>query len=133
MICKVLKLSTGETIIASIEVEATSFIDIRRPVKVILVPQNENTFTAMMMKWDSSMNFDLPVRIFKSSIVSVAEPTESFKDSYIEIYSEFETYLNGIDDSEDQRDVRDVSDDDLSSDLEKIMKLMKSSANTTIH
>lgn len=130
MICKVLKLSTGETIITSVEVEATSFIDIRRPVKIMLVPRDENTFSAMMVKWDSSMNFDLPVRIFKTAIVSVAEPTESFRESYIEIYSEFETYLNETEESDKQENEKE---DDISSDLEKIMKMIKSSANTTLH
>lgn len=130
MICKVLKLSTGETIIASVEVEATFFIDIRRPVKIMLVPRDENTFSAMMVKWDSSMNFNLPVRIFKAAIVSVAEPTESFRESYIEIYSEFETYLNETEESDKQENEKE---DDISSDLEKIMKMIKSSANTTLH
>jgi len=129
MICKILKLSTGETIIASIETESATYVDILRPIKIILVPQGKESFNVLMVKWDPSINFELPVRVFKTSIVSVSEPEISFKESYADIFNDYEN-----EDVEDELQFDDIKNvDDLSKELEKIVSMMKSSANTTLH
>ena len=129
MICKILKLSTGETIIASIETESATYVDILRPIKIILVPHGKESFNVLMVKWDLSINFELPVRVFKTSIVSVSEPEISFKESYADIFNDYEN-----EDVEDELQFDDIKDvDDLSKELEKIVSMMKSSANTTLH
>jgi len=126
MICKVLKLTTGETLIASIETESTTYVDLHRPIKILIAPRGTDSFSVMMIKWDSSMNFALPVRVFKSSIVSVAEPDQQFKESYMDIFNEYEN-------RNAENELKFDTVDDLSNELEKLVSMMKSSANTTLH
>jgi len=77
MLCKVLKLTNGDTLIGNIVEESRSYIEVHRPMKVNIVLKNadDDTFSLSMMKWDLLTNFDLPSRIFKQSIVSVSEAT----------------------------------------------------------
>jgi len=130
MICKVLKLSTGETLIASIETEASTYIDVVRPIKILIAPYGEDTFNVVMVKWDPILDFNLPIRVFKTSIVSVAEPKYQFKKSYLEIYDEYEN-KNKVENEKEELDFDTV--DDLSKELDKLVSMMKSSANTTLH
>jgi hypothetical protein len=43
-----------------------------------------------MMKWDPLINFTIPSRIFKQSIVSVSEATDDVLEVYTELYNQFE-------------------------------------------
>jgi hypothetical protein len=93
MLCKILKLSSGDTVIGNIVEESTRYIDIHRPMRVVIVPRvlEENTFHMSMMKWDPLINFSLNSRIFKQSIVSVSEATDDVLEVYTELYNQFET------------------------------------------
>lgn len=130
MHCKVLKLSTGETIIGSVETESVTYVDVLRPIKILIAPHGEETFNVVMVKWDPTVDFNLPIRVFKTSIVSVAEPGHQFKKSYLEIYDEYEN-KNKVENEKEELDFDTV--DDLSKELEKLVSMMKSSANTTLH
>jgi hypothetical protein len=130
MYCKVLKLATGETIIGSVETESATYVDVHRPIKILIAPRGEETFNVVMIKWDPTVDFNLPVRVFKSSIVSVAEPANEFRKSYLEIYEEYEQKTSSKDKEEDL-ELNTV--DDLSAELEKLVSMMKNSSNTTYH
>lgn len=123
MFCKILKLSTGETIAGNIVEETSLYVDIMRPVKIIIVPKEKNSMTVMFTKWDHIVEYSLPMRVYKTAIVSVGEPPQDFKDSYIDIYNEFDeprkTELSFDDD-----------EDDLSNELEEIVKKLSAVSNT---
>jgi hypothetical protein len=130
MHCKVLKLATGETIIGSVETEGATYVDVHRPIKILIAPRGEETFNVVMIKWDPTVDFNLPVRVFKSSIVSVAEPANEFRKSYLEIYEDYDQKTSSKNKEEDL-ELNTV--DDLSAELEKLVSMMKNSSNTTYH
>ena len=127
MYCKVLKLLTGETIIGSISEETKTYVDIEKPIKILVAPVGKDSFNVMLVKWDPTVDFSLPVRVFKQSIVSVAEPNNDFRESYMEVYNKYDV-------KEFDSDGRDEIDD-LSDELEALVDLMsrQSSNNATYH
>jgi len=92
MLCKILKLTSGDTVIGNVVEESRGYIEVHRPMRVVIVPKvlEENTFHMSMMKWDPLINFTLNSRIFKQSIVSVSEATDDVLEVYTELYNQFE-------------------------------------------
>ena len=92
MLCKVLKLTSGDTVIGNVVEESGGYIEVHRPMRVVIIPKalEENEFHMSMMKWDPLMNFSLNTRIFKQSIVSVSEATDDVLEVYVELYNQFE-------------------------------------------
>ena len=85
-ICKVLKLSNGETIIGNITKETVSYIDVNRPLKIlIMVRQDMSAINMSVMKWDPTFDYSLPIRVYKNSIVACAEPNEFMVRNYNEV------------------------------------------------
>jgi hypothetical protein len=128
MYCKVLKLLTGETIIGSISEETKTYVDIEKPIKILVAPVGKDSFNVMLVKWDPTVDFSLPVRVFKQSIVSVAEPNNDFRESYMEVYNKYD-----VKDSESEE--RDEIDD-LSDELEALVDMLakhSSNNNATYH
>jgi hypothetical protein len=131
MFCKVLKLINGETILGGITEETKTYVDIFRPVKVAISSRDTKSYNVILLKWDPTIDYETPTRIFKTAIVSVSEPTEDFLNSYKEIYEEFDNKQT-TEDVEEESSINTV--DDLSEELEKLMHLMsKNSSNTTFH
>jgi hypothetical protein len=130
MLCKLLKLANGDTIIGNVVEEGRNFIEVHRPMKVVLVPKisDSHMFSLSMMKWDPLSDFDLPYRIFKQSIVSVSEATPEIVRVYGETYKEFESL--------DNSEIEIQSDDRMSEIKEEIDRLrsaMTSSNNHILH
>ena len=130
MLCKVLKLTNGDTLIGNVVEESRGYIEVHRPMRVILVPKtaDNHTFSLSMMKWDPLTNFDLPCRIFKQSIVSVSEATSEIIRVYGEAYKEFES--SGEDEIEIQPDDR-MSE--IKEEIERLRSTMTSSNNHILH
>ena len=130
MLCKVLKLTNGDTLIGNVVEESRGFIEVHRPMRVVLVPKtaDDHTFSLSMMKWDPLTNFDLPSRIFKQSIVSVSEATSEIIRVYGEAYKEFES--SGEDEIEIQPDDR-MSE--IKEEIDKRRSTMTSSNNHILH
>ena len=130
MLCKVLKLTNGDTLIGNVVEESRGYIEVHRPMRVVLVPRisDEHTFSLSMMKWDPLTNFDLPSRIFKQSIVSVSEATSEIIRVYGEAYKEFES--NEEDEIEIQPDDR-MSE--IKEEIDKMRSTMSSSNNHILH
>ena len=130
MLCKVLKLTNGDTLIGNVVEESRGYIEVHRPMRVVLVPRisDEHTFSLTMMKWDPLTNFDLPSRIFKQSIVSVSEATSEIVRVYGQAYKEFES-------SED--DEIEIQPDDrmseIKEEIDKMRSTMTSSNNHILH
>ena len=76
-------------------------------------------------------DFSFPSRIFKTSIVSVGEPTHDFRESYMEIYNKYDSKEEEEDDVVSERD----EVDDLSDELEALVNMLgnKTSSNATYH
>ncbi len=130
MLCKVLKLTNGDTIIGNVVEESRGYIEVHRPMKVVLVPRmsDDHMFSLSMMKWDPLTNFDLPSRIFKQSIVSVSEATSEIIRIYGEAYKEF--------DSSEEDEIEIQPDDRMSEikeEIDKMRSTMTSSNNHILH
>ena len=130
MLCKVLKLTNGDTLIGNVVEESRGYIEVHRPMRVVLVPRvsDEHSFSLSIMKWDPLTNFDLPSRIFKQSIVSVSEATSEIIRVYGEAYREF--------DSSEEDEIEIQPDDRMSEIKEEIDKMratMTSSNNHILH
>jgi hypothetical protein len=130
MLCKILKLTNGDTIIGNVVEESRTFIEVHRPMRVILVPRiaEDHLFSLSMMKWDPLSDFDLPARIFKQSIVSVAEATSEIVRVYGETYKEFESIDNS--EIEIQSDSR-VSE--IKEEIDRLRSTKTSSNNHILH
>ena len=137
MLCKVLKLTNGDTLIGNVVEESRSYIEVHRPMRVVLVPRvsDEHSFSLSMMKWDPLMNFSIPARIFKQSIVSVSEATTEIVRVYGEAYNEFDS------DNEPEHDIEIDDDESQSEDrmseikeeIDKMRMAMTSSNNHILH
>ena len=99
-------------------------------MRVILVPRiaEDHLFSLSMMKWDPLSDFDLPARIFKQSIVSVAEATPEIVRVYGETYKEFESIDNS--EIEIQSDSR-VSE--IKEEIDRLRSTKTSSNNHILH
>ena len=130
MLCKVLKLTNGDTLIGNVVEESRGYIEVHRPMRVVLVPRvsDSHSFSLSMMKWDPLTNFDLPSRIFKQSIVSVSEATSEIVRVYGEAYKEFE--------SSEEDEIGIQPDDRMSEikeEIDKMRSTMTSSNNHILH
>jgi len=130
MLCKVLKLTNGDTLIGNVVEESRGYIEVHRPMRVVLVPRvsDSHSFSLSMMKWDPLTNFDLPSRIFKQSIVSVSEATSEIIRVYGEAYKEFESS------EEDEIEIQpDDRMSEIKEEIEKMRSTMTSSNNHILH
>ena len=136
MICKILKLSSGDTVIGNVVEESRGFIEVHRPMRVVIVPRalEENTFHMSMMKWDPLMNFTLNSRIFKQNIVSVSEATDEVLEVYTELYNQFEAGEHEENIVMRNRNEETDSEGQTTEETKRIKTLTTVSANThTIH
>jgi hypothetical protein len=130
MLCKVLKLTNGDTLIGNVVEESRGYIEVHRPMRVVLVPRvsDNHSFSLSMMKWDPLTNFDLPSRIFKQSIVSVSEATSEIIRVYGEAYKEFESS------EEDEIEIQpDDRMSEIKEEIDKMRSTMTSSNNHILH
>ena len=130
MLCKVLKLTNGDTLIGNVVEESRSYIEVHRPMRVVLVPRvsDEHSFSLSMMKWDPLTNFDLPSRIFKQSIVSVSEATSEIIRVYGEAYKEFESS------EEDEIEIQpDDRMSEIKEEIDRLRSTLTSSNNHILH
>ena len=131
MLCKILKLASGDTVIGNVVEESKGYIEVHRPMRVVIVPRalEENTFHMSMMKWDPLMNFTFPSRIFKQSIVSVSEATDDVLEVYTEVYNQFDAGEH-----EENIVMQNRNEESDSEKIKKVKELSNVSANThTIH
>jgi predicted P-loop ATPase/GTPase len=136
MLCKVLKLTSGDTVIGNVVEESRGYIEVHRPMRVVIVPKvlEENTFNLSMMKWDPLMNFTLPSRIFKQSIVSVSEATDDVLEVYTELYNQYEAGEQEENIVLQNRNKEFDSEEKVREEIDRMRALAIVSANTqTIH
>ena len=127
MLCKVLKLTNGDTLIGNVVEESRGFIEVHRPMRVVVVPKDEYMYSLSLTKWDPLMNFSIPARIFKQSIVSVSEATTEIIRVYGEAYNEFDS------DVESESVIENESEDRMSEIKEEIDRMRASLTSSNNH
>jgi hypothetical protein len=103
-------------------------------MRVVVVPREEHMYSLSLTKWDPLMNFSIPARIFKQSIVSVSEATTEIVRVYGEAYNEFDS------DNEPEHDI-EIDDESQSEDrmseikeeIDRMRVAMTSSNNHILH
>lgn len=132
MLCKVLKLNTGETVMGNITEETRSYIDVHRPLRIVVVPKSNGAYAIALTRWEPVSNFEYPIRLFKQAIVSVSEPHDEFRDNYVEIYNQYDSK-----DIVEAVSSPDQKEDDTSENLTKIEEMLKtmmeSNTRHTLH
>ena len=125
-ICKVLKLSNGETIVGNISKETVSYIDIELPLKILIMmhPQS-GKMNLSILKWDPIMDYDQPIRIYKNSIVACAEPTKMMMNSYNEVLEQSKQMI--LEDEEEQPEDEIT---ELNNMMTELLNRMKGKGNT---
>jgi hypothetical protein len=129
MICKILKLSNGDTLVGNVVEETKGFIEVHRPMRVVVLPKGEHMYSLSLTKWDPLMNFSIPARIFKQTIVSVSEATTDVIRIYGQAYTEFDDESEIEDDNEVESENRM---DDIKEEIEKMREALSSSSNNHI-
>jgi hypothetical protein len=81
-VCKIFKLTNGETIIALVSKETLSYVEVTMPYKLATVNLSSGRSHLVAQEWDTSINSDVPIRVFKTGIVAVAEPNEVIMKSF---------------------------------------------------
>lgn len=115
-VCKVLKLSNGETIIGNILKETQAYIDIEMPLKIlIMIHPQENIMNMSVLKWDPGFDYKYPIRVYKTSIVACAEPTKLMMKNYGELIVASSTYQ----DSEEIEEGESTEIDEMMTELLK--------------
>jgi hypothetical protein len=101
-------------------------------MRVVVVPKDEYMYSLSLTKWDPLMNFSIPARIFKQSIVSVSEATTEIVRVYGEAYNEFDS------DNEPDGDIDDESQSEdrmpeIKEEIDRMRIAMTSSNNHILH
>jgi hypothetical protein len=132
MLCKVLKLNTGETVMGNITEETRSYIDVHRPLRIVVVPKNNGAYAIALTRWEPISNFEYPIRLFKQAIVSVSEPHDEFRDNYVEIYNQYES-KEIIEQAVSTEDKEDDTSENLTKIEEMLKAMMESNTTHTLH
>jgi len=133
MLCKVLKLTNGDTLIGNVVEESRGFIEVHRPMRVVVVPKDDYMYSLSLTKWDPLMNFSIPARIFKQSIVSVSEATTEIVRVYGEAYNEFDSDNEPDDDEIDNESPSEDRMSEIKEEIDRMRVAMTSSNNHILH
>jgi hypothetical protein len=101
-------------------------------MRVVVVPKDDYMYSLSLTKWDPLMNFSIPARIFKQSIVSVSEATTEIVRVYGEAYNEFDS------DNEPDSEIDDESQSEdrmseIKEEIDRMRVAMTSSNNHILH
>jgi hypothetical protein len=122
-VCKILKLSSGETIIGNILKETVSYLDMNLPLKVLFIMHPDSgKMNLSILRWDPIMDYDQPVRVYKNSIVACAEPTPLMLKNYNDIMKQ--TSEETIEESEENASTK------LDELMMELLSKMKGNGNT---
>jgi hypothetical protein len=120
----ILKLSNGETVIGNVSKETPSYVELTNPFRIMMIP-NGMHMSLTILRWDMTIDFDYPVRVFKSTIVACGKPNETMMMNYNEVVS------NGFDSNESEEE--ESTEKDLETIEEKINELVKKAKSSKLH
>lgn len=119
----IVKLANGETVMGQVERETQGYIEMKMPLKLVTFFNQKGNLTLSVLKWDVSIDFDYPVRIFKSTIVACGKPNENMTNNYNEIMT------SGFTPDEEETS----TEQDLETIEEKIAALMNQTKGVKLH
>lgn len=120
----IIKLANGETIIGSISKESQGYVEVTLPFKLLTLYNQRGNMNLSIIKWDFTIDFDYPVRIFKSTIVACGKPNDQMVQTYREVIE------NGFDTNDEEET---TTEQDLESIEEKIAEVMKQIKGSKLH
>lgn len=120
----ILKLSNGETIVATVTKETQGYVEVMNPFKVMLIP-NGHSMSLTILRWDMTIDFDYPVRIFKNTIVACGKPNGPMQSNYNEVVA------NGFDTNEEEEE--SSTENDLENIEDKVKELLKQVKSSKLH
>ena len=120
----ILKLSNGETVIGTVTKETQGFVELTNPFRIMIIP-NGMHMSLTILRWDMTIDFNYPVRVFKNTIVACGKPNETMMMNYNEVVS------NGFDSNESEEE--ESTEKDLESIEEKINELVKQAKSSKLH
>lgn len=117
----ILILANGETVIGNVSKETSGYVELLSPFKILSMFNQAGNMNISIMKWDMTIDFEFPVRVFKTTIVACGKPNDTIIEYYRELLE------NKFDGSEDIDSSEETS---LENDMEQIearlRELMKS-------
>lgn len=119
----VIKLANGETIVGTVTKETQGYIELTNPFKLMMIP-NGHSLSLTILRWDMTIDFDYPVRVFKNTIVACGKPNENMMSTYNEVVA------NGFDTNEEEES---STENDLEKIEEKVKELLKQSKSSKLH
>jgi len=120
----ILKLSNGETVIGTVVKETQGYVELTNPFRIMMIP-NGMHMSLTILRWDMTIDFDYPVRVFKNTIVACGKPNETMMMNYNEVVS------NGFDTSESEEE--ESTEKNLETIEEKIGELVKEAKSSKLH
>lgn len=134
LVFKVLKLNNGDTIIARVLIETPTSLDIDMPYKFYSVMNSRGNFNLTVFRWDPTIDYNNPIRLFKNAIVACGDPSPNILESYKEIYNDGGLpEESSADDDDTDDDDGGVVTDDVEELEEKMKHLMTTSKPSKLH
>lgn len=122
----IIKMANGETVIGQVEKETQGYIELKLPFKLVTFINQKGNINLTIIRWDITIDFDYPVRVFKSSIVACGKPNEQMVANYKElIEGGFDTNIEENEESSTEKDLETIE--------EKILQLMTQSKDQKLH
>ena len=118
----ILKLTNGETVVGTVAKETQGYIELTNPFRLLMIP-NGRTMGLTIIRWDMTIDFDYPVRVFKNTIVACGKPNDIMLSTYNEVVS------HGFDTSEEESS----AESDLQEIEDKIGELVKEAKQGKLH
>lgn len=126
LICKVFKFSSGESIICMVTKETPSYIEVEMPYRLNMVYTPHGTVNLAIIKWDHALDYDLPIRVYKTSIVAVGDPDK-------EMYYHYSGLINSKP-GDEEVEVSEEENGDENKELDSLMsKLLHTFKSDKMH
>lgn len=121
IICKIFKLSNGESIICVVKKETPSYVEIEAPFKLNTVYTPHGTVNLAIFKWDHTIDYNSPIRIYKNSIVAIGNPNA-------DMYYNYTAMINAEPGGKVDEDLfpKDVGNNEIDSLMTKLLQNFKS-------
>jgi hypothetical protein len=128
--CKILKLSSGETLIAAVVNAEDDYIEVEMPFRLVTTVNNRGNLNLSILKWDVTIDMTRTIIIYKNSIVAHGEPTENMRSSYFDLLNNgFGSNEEEVDDEEEKENL----DASITEEASKVIELLKAYRSNKLH
>ncbi len=123
-VCKVFKLSSGDTIICLVTKETQSYVEVEVPYRLSMIQTPHGTANLAMFRWDHTISYDSSIRVYKNSIVAVGDPTSDMITHYSDLMN------NIINDSKEDDAEESDSNEKEADEMDSLMKKLLQGFNS---